>query len=251
MIVSHPARFFIATPTKVGTHSLEAVATRPANAGALELVGATHGDRRRRMHRMAPDPLWGEYNGVLLVRNPWSRWVSVYEYLRAPKFYSQWGARDVQGTAWGGKNERVRASLGQPMTFEDFLGWMRDQRALHYTPAALAKRGPVTTSYAYRSPWVWTDSLIVSLRLLDRNLNGTGPARLLHMEHLAEELPPLLDGIPDLDLHVDRLNKTTDPTHPRWQTYWQSRAARRHATYLGIAQEAADLGYPPDPEEHA
>ena len=86
MIVSHPARWFIATPTKTGTHTLEAIAARPVNHGVLELAGPVAGDNRRRMHRMAPDPTWVGYRPHLLVRNPWSRWVSVYEYLRAPKF---------------------------------------------------------------------------------------------------------------------------------------------------------------------
>jgi hypothetical protein len=247
VIVSHSGRFFVATPTKTGTHSLEAIASRPVNREKLQLADATPGDSRRRMHRMAPDPSWLGYQGHLLVRNPWSRWVSVYEYLRAPKFYAQWGARVVQGTDWGGKDPEVRKTLGPPMTFADFLTWMRTQRAEHYTLAALRRRGPANLSTAYRSPWVWLDSLAVSRELLNINLNGVGPARLLHLEHLAEELPSLFPDDMELDLHVDQLNRTADPTHPHWTDYWTSET-KRLATRLNIDQEAHDLGYKRSPE---
>ena len=241
MIVSHPGRWFIATPTKTGTHTLEAIASRPANADYLELAGPPPGDHRRRMHRMAPDPTWSGYRGCLLVRNPWSRWVSVYEYLRAPKFYAQWGAREVQGRTWGGtKNPAVLARLGNPMTFEDFLTWMLRQRAEHYTPKALARRGSAATSMAYRSPWIWTDSLTVSRRLVAANLGE--PPTLIHLEQMADDLQALVGDVPDLDLHADQLNRTTDPTHTRWTAYW-SDVALALARRLGIDQEADDLGY--------
>lgn len=242
MIVSHRARLFIATPTKTGTHSLEAVATRPVNGDALALAEASPGDRRRRMHRMAPDPAWAGYSGHLLVRNPWSRWVSVYEYLRAPKFYAQWGAKRVQGSSWGG-DPAVARTLPPPMTFEDFLRFLQQSRAEHYTKTALRQRGSPANTSAYRSPWVWLDSLAVSRQLLDANLNGVGPASLIRMEHLEDDLRRVLAGHDGLDLHVDQLNKTTDPTHPHWTDYWQSPKARLLAASLGIDREAYDLGY--------
>jgi len=141
----------------------------------------------------------------------------------------------------------VRATLGPPMSFTDFLSWLLVQRAEHYTPEALARRGLATQSQAYRSPWVWLDSETVSRTLLNLNLNGTGPAGLLHLEHLADELPRLLAEVPGLDLHVDQLNRTTDPTHPQWLDYWCDPKALALARRLGIDQEAHDLGYLPAP----
>lgn len=247
MIVSHTGKWFIATPTKTGTHTLEAIATRGGNRGVMELAGQAPGDSRRRMHRMAPDPTWVGYSGHLLVRNPWSRWVSVYEYLRAPKFYAQWGAKDVQGHTWGGSRDPdVLRALGPPMGFEDFLSWLLHQRAEHYRKPALHKRGLPSDSHAYRSPWIWLDSLAVSRSLLDANLNGLGPARLLHLEHLAEELPDVVGDVAGLDLRPDQLNRTTEPTHAHWTDYWTPKA-RAVAARLHIQDEAHALGYPRSP----
>lgn len=247
MIVSHTGKWFIATPTKTGTHSLEAIASRPENRDVMELAGAPPGDNRRRMHRMAPDPSWSGYRGHLLVRNPWSRWVSVYEYLRAPKFYAQWGAREIQGNTWGGsKDPEVLRALGSPMSFEDFLYWLLHQRAENYTSTSLHRRGFPSDSHAYRSPWIWLDSLAISRRLLDANLNGVGPSRLLRLEHLEEDLLELVGDVAGLDLHVDQLNRTTDPTHPHWTDYWTPKA-RSFAVRLHIRDEALALGYPRSP----
>ena len=248
MIVSHPGKWFIATPTKTGTHSLEAIANRPDNADLMEVAGQSPGDNRRRMHRMAPDPTWGGYRGYLLVRNPWSRWVSVYEYLRAPKFYAQWGAKAVQGNTWGGSNDPdVLRSLGPPMSFERFLSWILHQRAEHYTTTSLHRRGFPSDSHAYRSPWIWLDSLTVSRRLLDANLNGVGPSGLLHLEHLEEELLRIVgQDVAGHDLHPDQLNRTTAPIHPHWTDYWTPKA-RAVAARLRIADEAHGLGYPRSP----
>lgn len=247
MIVSHTGKWFIATPTKTGTHSLEAIASRPDNHRWMELAGAASGDSRRRMHRMAPDPGWTGYRGHLLVRNPWSRWVSVFEYLRAPKFYAQWGAKTVQGSTWGGSHDPdVLRALGPPLTFEAFLSWLLHERAENYTKPALARRGSPRDSHAYRSPWIWLDSQVTSLALL--NIAYGGRADLLHLENLATEFPALVGDVAGLDLHVDQLNRTTDPTHTHWTDYWSPKA-RSVAVRLGVDREAVALGYPRSPND--
>jgi hypothetical protein len=176
--------------------------------------------------------------------------VSVYEYLRAPKFYAQWGAKEVQGSTWGGSHDPdLLRSLGPPKTFEEFLSFLLHQRSINYTKPMLARRGSPRDSHSYRSPWIWLDSQIASYAFLNMCLNGTGPAGLLHLENIAVELPLIVGPeFAGLDLHVDQLNKTTDPTHPDWHDYWQTPKARALAVRLGIDREAAALGYPGGPD---
>lgn len=238
-------RFVLATPTKCGTTTLEAVANRHARnePGEKDAFRIMDWDSPRRQHRMClppavtdraghpsddmvdemvknghlgPDDVgsawpeadsageWSDADRWLLVRNPFTRYMSVYTYLRAPANYSQWGARLVQGREWGGHDpEKVYDT--DPMTFNQFLLFLSAQREINGSPQWGSRRGPLNDGRAYRSPWVWTDSLTMSLEFLTNqpclgcNEEGDDPAdcsftgvahevRYIHLETVWEDL---------------------------------------------------------------
>ncbi len=225
--------FLIATPTKCATTTLEAVARRhmrqyPADADSFRIMDW---DSPRRQHRMALPPAvhgedieaefegeeiiapqqsaveeWGYVHRYLFTRNPFTRYMSMYTYLSAPQNYSQWGARYIQGREWGGHDDRK--VIDQPkMSFEEFLIWLAQEREMD---EELNNRGDITTGRAYRSPWVWTDSLTTSLALL-RSQPGVGEVEgLLRMERIWDALDMLDEwyGI-GLDLSPIHANRST------------------------------------------
>lgn len=186
--------FILATPTKCGTTTVEALANRHhreagADADEFRLMDW---DSPRRQHRMALPPNvrdrwggegshidehdnnedpsglsegWGDVDRWLLVRNPYTRYMSIYTYLSAPANYSQWGAREIQGNEWGG-HDKAKIVRRSKMSFEQFLFWLADQRAKYSNDYWLSRRGELTEGFAYRSPWVWTDPLDWSLSFL-------------------------------------------------------------------------------------
>ena len=261
MIISPRGRFVIATPTKCGTTTLESIAKRPQNVGKLEICGSDQErmeqivaadpdgfkvtdlvrglDTRRRQHRMAMPYGAESYRPYLLTRNPYSRWVSVYEYLLAPRNYSQWGARAVQGSQWGAPEERERSEYidRDPLTFLQFLRWLRDMREAH--PTKSKTRGKLRHSRAYRSPWVWLDSQVTSFAALESNSGQH--VRLLPLEDLDGKLPRILKkrGVSDADLTVVVRNKTP---HRPWQEYWGPKELKM-SRKLGVPEECDVLEY--------
>lgn len=206
-------KFIIATPTKCGTTTIETVAKRHARQepGDADIFRIMDWDKPRRQHRMALPPMvmddaagdidimhegeriqygvegdwadWGDAARYLLVRNPFTRYISMYTYLSAPANYSQWGARTIQGRAWGGHDSSRRID-SDPMGFEEFLIWLAQQRELNYDPN---KRGSLTTGFAYRSPWVWTDSLTMSQDFLASQPAADGEESGVIMDYIRLE----------------------------------------------------------------
>lgn len=263
----------IATPTKCATTTMEAVARRHMRR-AEQIEGVDSGwlrlmdwDSPRRQHRMALPPNrgaenWAEADRWLLVRNPYKRYMSVYEYLRSPQNYSQWGARWVQGREWPGLADGPWRKL-KPMTFKVFLGWLADQR----------ENGPErpdwTEGGAYRSPWVWTDSLDDSKWFLQHAHGGKRRAKVhrLRNERLFPELSALLKdyGVPvtadrhGLGVFLGEVhsNRTTHPFLGSAQEEWGRVGCEDSlvsglggdlcgdcaACQIGVADEAWRVGY--------
>lgn len=216
--------FIIGTPTKCATTTIEGVAKRHMrNSKHPEWFRIMDWEQPRRQHRMAlpPGEEWQAADRYLLVRNPYRRYMSVYEYLRAYANYSQWGARWVQGREWPGLTAGPW-SRQNPMNFGEFLLWLAHER--RNTP----ERPPLDSGAAYRSPWVWTDSLDMSQRFLREQPGGGRVVRLIHLESLWDDLAALLGryNIPSggrhgVDLGVLRSNRTTKPhlglPHQEWR----------------------------------
>lgn len=275
MIVSESGAFLIATPTKCATTTLEAVTRRHMRHHGPGEFDLMEWDSPRRQHRMALPPdvedangrkwKYGDFDRFLFVRNPYRRYMSVYTYLSAPANYSQWGAREVQGVEWGGHDER-KIVRRPKMSFETFLFWLADRRADDDS-----KRGSYVLGKAYRSPWVWTDSLTMSLDFLiqqpgDPNIN----AGLLRMESIWAELERLSDEY-DLDLNLSPIHANRSTAYgesgalPGGKEFWGGIKCGRRvfrgriflgdmvqptdpdcrcaACAIGVADEAITLGY--------
>jgi hypothetical protein len=239
-------RFTIATPTKCGTTSLEALAHRLGRAaGGFEPeFRIMDWDRPRRQHRMALppryDPMtgkfgedygeWGDARRFIITRNPYRRYMSVFEYLRAPANYSQWGAARVQGWDWPGESETKRVNR-DPMNFGDFLLWLADERENPDWGTWGKRRDSLAVGRAYRSPWVWTDPLDFSREALDAQPGG-GKTVVLWMERLWGE-----DGtmaalvrkyglgieLPSRPPHSNRSKASSTPPQEYWGTWPHSK----------------------------
>jgi hypothetical protein len=206
-MITSEDNFILATPTKCGTTTLEAIARRHMrNNVDCDDFRIMDWDSPRRQHRMALPPLmghndmevkhegemiltpgtpdingWGGVDRYLFVRNPFTRYMSVYTYLRAPANYSQWGAKAVQGSEWPGIGTSAW-SEEDPMLFEEFLFWLSDMRRQKDR-----ERPPFTSGAAYRSPWVWTDSLTMSLDMLTcQPGEAEGEVSLVRLERINE-----------------------------------------------------------------
>lgn len=279
--------FLIATPTKCATTTLEAVARRHMrNAGIdADVFRIMDWDSPRRQHRMALPPMaeghvyeddpeqrdnaWGDVDRYLFVRNPYRRYMSIYTYLSAPANYSQWGARDIQGVDWGGHDESK--VLHHPkMSFETFLFWLADKRE---EAAALNTRGDIEDGRAYRSPWVWTDSLSESAAYLRAQPGeAEGDVEFLPMESMWTCLKTLAQDydLAGLDLSPIHANRSTGygpsgaapESHEFWGGIKCARKVWRGGTYngaavgdavgagchcaacaVGVSAEALDVGY--------
>lgn len=195
--VTDKGAFIIGTPTKCATTTIESLARRhQRNSDGAVDFRLMDWDSPRRQHRMAlPPPCdwfadWSRARRYLLVRNPYRRYMSVYEYLRAPHNYSQWGARAVQGREWPGLAENAWGD-DDPMTFGEFLEFIVNTRT-ELARRGAVKRGDTTDGRAYRSPWVWTDSLADSLHLLAAQPGKGGRSvKFIRLENLEEDLGAL------------------------------------------------------------
>lgn len=283
-MITSDAGFIIATPTKCATTSLEGVAKRHMrNAGIdADLFRIMDWDKPRRQHRMCLPPAmgtvgegeeyadpddgsslarpnpgaeWEDAARILLIRDPFTRYASIYRYLRSPQNYSQWGARYVQGREWGGHDPVIGATLEDldPMDFPTFLGWLADQRELLAEPDEVARRGDLSTGSAYRSPWVWTDPLDWSAAVW-----GVEPGNVLRLESLWGDDGDLallfarfgVDGVDARELHANRSTgwgSDVDTTAEFWGGLGVSRIApymwfsrgkvRKAVARLGVFEE--------------
>lgn len=209
MICGTTARgqFVIATPTKTGMTTLKELARRHAggrHAPAVPNFRQANWEEPSRDHRMSL-PLdglngWATADRWLLVRNPFARWVSVYEYLRLGRNYSQWNARLVQGNTWPrsfGPESNPRWNK-LPMNYGEFLNMIVEEREKLLAPRVLKRRGFFTEARAYRSPWIWTDTLWESFNYLADQPTVVGEVRgraftvgTIHIERLWDDLAML------------------------------------------------------------
>ena len=115
MIVAH-GKFVLATPSKCGTHSFKALAN--ATTG-MQWINT--------MHLMEVPEEYSDLDRILIVRDPYDRLVSIYNFLLHNR--SQWGSNAIQG-----------------MSFDEFVEWFGGQRGLHLTDPRATSR---------RAPWLW------------------------------------------------------------------------------------------------
>jgi hypothetical protein len=172
------------------------------------------------------DPIWRRADRYLMVRNPYTRYMSMYEYLRAPHNYTKFGAREIQGKTWGGL-QRGRPSPyadREPMNFEEFLLWLVAARKEYGNGRWEKRRGPHTTPFAFRSPWVWLDSLVDSWHhLAAQPSEGEIRTGVVYLEHIWEHMAGLrsLYGLGTLSVRgTIRANRTLTYRDGGGAAYW-------------------------------
>lgn len=292
-MITSDAGFVIATPTKCGTTTLEEMCRRHRGGrGGVprDNFRIMDWELPRRQHRMALPatcpPIrhkdapseravnWRDADRYLMVRNPYTRYMSMYEYLRAPHNYSKFGAREIQGREWRGlaMGKSSHCANKAPMTFRQFLHFIAAERKIYASGRWAGRRGDLTDPFAYRSPWVWLDSLTDSLALLRAQPGGAhGTVNLLRVEHFWLAMEGLKDRYDLGDLSVRptiRANKTLTYRPGGGIAYWGEIAECAHGVFgyhsgdgfrpeavrsevgcdcaacdVGVADEARALGY--------
>lgn len=190
MIVSETHRFVIATPVKTATKSIESAARR----GGLRQVKPLE-------HRMGVPKEYEDYDRFIMVRNPWARLPSVYEWLRRDGNKSQW--------------PRGHQAATEP--FGAFLRFYAVARGL-----ALRDRSDKRLVNG-RAPHMWVDSYGTLESLVAGRLMTPAPGRSrtasctpLRVEDMTSGLTVNGYAFPP----VPRNNVTTQRVHTDWRDYW-------------------------------
>ncbi len=266
--------FLIATPTKCGTTTLEEM-TRRHGGGRVSRGGVqlpsfriASDEQPRRQHRMVPPEGWQDVDRYIMVRNPFTRYMSQYEYLRAPHNYSKFGAKEIQGSAWLGWDRGRAGVVGEPMTFQQFLFFIARARREYLQRRWVKRRGDLYSPFAWRSPWIWLDPLDKQESVLDGCSGlGLGTVRRLRLENFWEEMQFLKDryGLKTLSVKPSiRANKTLTYDARGPHHYWgfgctkkvfepdgsfdlgrvsPFECGRCAACAVGVVREATALGY--------
>jgi hypothetical protein len=187
------------------------------------------------------DRPWGYADRYLMVRSPYARYVSMYEYLKAPHNYSKFGAREIQGREWRGWGQDRQGLKHKPLTFEAFLHFIAEQRVVYADRRWSKRRGDLTDAFAYRSPWVWLDSLEDSARLLASQPGG-GVVTLIWLERFWEGMATLKERYKMVGLSVKpsiQANKTL--TYSGDATSYWSKVGKSAVQAIGVNREIAAL----------
>lgn len=229
MIVSDRHKFLIATPTKTGAQSLRAMAETWVRRGGDPSQLRQHWPLE---HRMSIPEGSEDYARWIVVRDPYRRLVSMYNYLRRPGYYQQW------------EHEAAAAR-----TFTDWLAWYAEQRDRYDTAEWPEKR--ITSG---RIPYMWTDTYrtlhsIIAGRVPEAEARwGARPCGRLILERLAHDLQRVkvvadLRAEPEEPWGFPRLptRNATKPQHQLrglddWRSYWWPATFGREA-YPGHAKE--------------
>jgi hypothetical protein len=278
-MITSDAGFLIATPTKCGTTTLEEMARR--NGGGRVSRGGFEnpsfaiytGERPRRQHRMAlpSGDQWAAADRYLMVRNPYMRYISMYEYLMHPTNYTKYGSQWLQGKEWGGlpRGRHSPWDYQEPATFQQFLQFIVSERKAYAHGRWARRRGPLDHPFAYRSPWVWLDSLMDSwVALMSQPRVGKIECGYIQLEFIWEHLAGLKDkyGLQDLNVRGSiHANKGLRMRVGGPRAYWNDVGCARElwgidggfrwryvqwssccdclACEVGVAKEASFFGY--------
>jgi len=202
---------------------------------------------------MVPVGRWADVDRYMMVRNPFTRYMSQYEYLRAPHNYSKFGAREIQGRDWPGY-DKGRPMVGkwykrEPMTFEQFLFFIDSSRFAYGDRRWTKRRGdPSTDPRAWRSPWIWLVPLDVQMgHLAAAPGKGRLEVNVLRLENLWSDLTLLKSayGLYTLDLRPSiRANKTLTYGEATPEDYWgfACREIEYDGTWTYVEGRAGECG---------
>lgn len=234
MLVSHEYKFIVGLPTKCGTNSMRNMAIAHAR-GSSRKKDELHEIKELR-HRMDVPEGCEDYARAIIIRNPFSRIVSMYEYLRRNTW--EWKYKDIM--EWEDKWGRRRA-------FTQFLHMLIDEQVL------AAEKTYGARKVHGKRPFIWTDTMSQLARFLGAQEAGVefmwpeAEVRLLRLEDLASEWHGFLkeQGVPSelCDMWVPKKANATrgGQLHPTWRDYFKAPENRRLA-FLFVGEDV-DLPY--------
>jgi len=211
MIVDLEYGSVIATPTKCGTTSIEALARSRGSRLGLTTV-------RPRQHRMVVPDEYANFRRYMMVRNPYDRLASIYLYLSNPSNYSQWAHWEVVDK-----------------TFTQFLYWYVRMRDHYNIQLAVDPGGAAHDDRWYKSPNLWLVSLGECMQVLQ-------PQGLIRLENLEADLKETgRDEWGGKMLHSNRSTNRKKET----RAMYGSKQALQKVNQSFLLSDCERLGYEP------
>lgn len=233
MLISHEFKFIVGLPTKCGTNSMRNMALKHERH-SKESWRQLH-ERPELRHRLDVPADCEDYNRAMIIRNPFSRIVSMYEYLRRHKW--EWKYKDIMD---------AESRLGRRRAWTWFLNMLIDEQA-----SAAEKPYQKRCDHG-RRPFIWTDTLSQMCDFLGGSEPGQDFAwpqadvQLLRLESLGADWHAFLKGCgvgSELcDMWVPKKANATKggQLFPGWRDYFQS----SQNCHLGFMFVGEDLNLP-------
>lgn len=236
MLVSHEFEFIVGMPTKCGTNSMRNMANKHAQ-GSARKHDELHEIKELR-HRMDVPNGCEHYSRAMIIRNPFSRIVSMYEYLRRHNW--EWKYKDIIAA-----EER----LGRRKAWTWFLNMLIDEQV------EAAEKPYDRRKVHGKRPYIWTDTLLQQSRFLGGSEPNVvfdwheAPVTFIRLESLAADWHEFLKlhgvGSELCDMWVPKKANATKggQLHPGWRDYFVSERDRNLA-FMFVGEDV-ELPYVP------
>lgn len=230
MLISHEHKFIVGLPTKCGTNSMRNMAlTYMRTAGTEELQ-----EVRELRHRLAVPEGCEGYQRAMVIRNPFSRVTSMYEYLRRNTW--EWKYKELM---------EAEVRLGRRRGWTFFLNMLIDEQA------AAAEKDTTGDGYWRRKvhgrrPYIWTDTLSAQARFLGAQEPGVSfpwpqaDVRLLKLESLANDWDDFARSCDWFTAPVPKKANVTrgEKLHDKWNGYFAT-DQNRHLGFMFVGEDVS------------
>lgn len=227
MLLSHEYQFIVGLPTKCGTNSMRNMGIKSNRSGRAHEL---HEIRELR-HRMDVPEGCGSYTRAIVIRNPFSRLVSMYEYLRRHSW--EWKY------SWIMEQERKH---GRELAWNHFLHMMIDEQL------EAAEKPYWARKVHGKRPFIWTDTLTELRAFLggydERALADkrwpVAEVQVLRLEALAADWAAFTEHVGWRNAPVPARNNATkdeDKLFPAWRDYYSKPNLRLARMIVGADVE--------------
>ena len=237
MLISHKHEFIVGLPTKCGTNSMRNMAINYNKRG-------THWDElyeiKELRHRMDIPVEYEHYTRAIVVRNPFARVVSMYEYLRRHSW--EWKNKDIL---------EAESRLGRRKAWTWFLNMLVDEQVIAAEKDAIGD-GYWRRKVHGRRPYIWTDTMSQLMRFMGGSEPGVefpweqAPVTQLRLEHLNRDWSLFTRSLGWQDAPMPKRNNATrgeDKLHSDGVSEYFATEHNRHLGLLFVGEDRDVLPY--------